>query len=315
MQASLLLTGGEQDSFEVLLAHIIAEYQQVSTVPSGLVLQSPSTTSNGISTLKVKPLCFYEHGCPRNFGDFCVDGIPEAILFSWHVRCRIRYSCSTLVTALARFIAPKLKKMGLEKMYSTSIDRMIDTSTLEIYTVLFTPNKQHALELLTPFGGFRTEVVEFGAPRCSHNALKCRETGVVVDLSLGQFTGKMIPRVFKNENEWTAAIPGQVMAVCKTDESAIQDQIERDNVPLRARISPDATHERFSKRVLKSFEARKQYCRHCLGVASVGAVLKRCSQCQQAYFCSRSCQVLHWKIHKKACRAATTLAHASVGSS
>jgi hypothetical protein len=51
----------------------------------------------------------------ETFEIFCVNGIPTAILFSWHVRCRIRYSCSTLATAFARFIAPKLKKMGLGK--------------------------------------------------------------------------------------------------------------------------------------------------------------------------------------------------------
>lgn len=297
-------TRRDQASLEVLLAHVIAEYQQVSTTPSGLALQSPSINSNGISSLKVKPLCFYEQGCSRNFGDFCVDGIPAAILFSCHVRCRIRYSCSTLATAFARFIAPKLKKMGLEKIFSTSLDQMINTSSLEIYTALFTPDKQHAIELLTPFGSFRTELVEAGLPFCSHNALKCRETGVVIDLSIGQFTGTLIPHVFKDENEWTAAIPGQVITVFKTSESDIQGQIERDNAPWRARVSPDATPQRFSRRVLQSFEARKQYCCHCLGVASVGCVLKRCSQCQQAYFCSRNRQVLHWKIHKKACRAA-----------
>jgi hypothetical protein len=134
-------TRRDQASLEVLLAHVMAEYQQVSTCPSGLVLQSPSINSDGISSLKVKSLCFYEQGCPRNFG--------AAILFYWHVRCRIRYSCSTLTTAFARFIAPKLKKMGLEKIFSTSLDQMIYTSSLEIYSAVFSPDKQHALDLAT----------------------------------------------------------------------------------------------------------------------------------------------------------------------
>jgi hypothetical protein len=44
-------TRRDQASLEVLLAHVIAEYQQVSTTPSGLALQSPSINSNGISSL------------------------------------------------------------------------------------------------------------------------------------------------------------------------------------------------------------------------------------------------------------------------
>jgi hypothetical protein len=124
--------------------------------------------------------------------------------------------------------------MGLEKFFSTSLDQMINTSSLEIYTALFTPDKRHALELLTPFGSFRTELIEAGLRFCSHNALKCRETGVVIDLSIGQFTGTLIPHVFKDENAWTAAIPGQVITVFKTSESDIQGQIERDNAPWRA---------------------------------------------------------------------------------
>jgi hypothetical protein len=72
-------TRRDQASLEVLLAHVIAEYQQVSTTPSGLALQSPSINSDGISSLKVKPLCFYEEGWGVEI--FASTGFPQPFSF------------------------------------------------------------------------------------------------------------------------------------------------------------------------------------------------------------------------------------------
>ncbi|KAF9561122.1 hypothetical protein EC968_005838 [Mortierella alpina] len=34
-----------------------------------------------------------------------------------------------------------------------------------------------------------------------------------------------------------------------------------------------------------------------------GDKLKRCAKCKSAFYCSRSCQTTHWKVHKKTCAA------------
>lgn len=289
-------------SLEELLAHVIVEYQLVTITPSGVVLQDASTISNEMPSLRVKPLCAFETGFPLNFEEFYIDGVTPATLFPWFVRTRLRYSCSTV--SFARFIVPKLKKLGLERIHSSTINQAVNTKTFEIYTALFTPRKQHALELVSWLGD-RTEVVEafFGVQCCNHNALKCHDIGIVIDLALGQFTGTMAPYVFKDEKEWIAEIPGGVIHVFKTEETDIQGQIARDCAPWRAQLSPDATPARFSKRVLKSLEMKKPHCGHCFGTASVGTVLKRCSRCQRVQYCSRKFQILHWKINKKTCQS------------
>ena len=37
-------------------------------------------------------------------------------------------------------------------------------------------------------------------------------------------------------------------------------------------------------------------CRVCSGVGS-----KQCSKCKRVVYCSRECQVLDWKVHKREC--------------
>ena len=44
-------------------------------------------------------------------------------------------------------------------------------------------------------------------------------------------------------------------------------------------------------------------CFHC---QSEGTNYQRCSQCKMAWYCSHSCQKIHWKQHKRACIAAVS---------
>ena len=44
-------------------------------------------------------------------------------------------------------------------------------------------------------------------------------------------------------------------------------------------------------------------CFHC-GKEGRSPPLRRCSQCEIAYYCSKTCQRGHWKRHKAACIAA-----------
>jgi len=176
---------------------------------------------------------------------------------------------------------------------------------LEIFSLGFSPNKTHAIELkYAPISRlFSLPIVEIvEAPvHCSHNVLKCRESGVIVDITLGQFLGTMKPYIFKSVDEYFSQIPGQVLYFEKTNEMAIDEQVSRDNDEGQSKRSPDEKPANFTKRVFRSCQGEKTYCWNCRGVASLGSSLKRCTKCQQAMYCSRQCQALHWKIHKQGC--------------
>ena len=42
----------------------------------------------------------------------------------------------------------------------------------------------------------------------------------------------------------------------------------------------------------------------CFLCGEEGTKLKKCSQCEIAYYCNKTCQQGHWKDHKLACQAA-----------
>ena len=48
------------------------------------------------------------------------------------------------------------------------------------------------------------------------------------------------------------------------------------------------------------YESLDAYCHHC---GSTGVDVMKCSQCRKAEYCSRECQSLNWKFHKKSCGA------------
>ena len=51
-----------------------------------------------------------------------------------------------------------------------------------------------------------------------------------------------------------------------------------------------------------SSSSHHQTCGHC-GVDNQTKKLFRCSRCRNSLYCSRECQVAHWKIHKEFCVA------------
>ncbi|KAF7293079.1 MYND-type domain-containing protein [Mycena indigotica] len=48
-------------------------------------------------------------------------------------------------------------------------------------------------------------------------------------------------------------------------------------------------------------------CSHCGAESSATVTLKLCSGCQLTRYCSKSCQVVHWKTHKRSCRCSPDL--------
>lgn len=59
-------------TLEYLLDTIVAEYFQVTLVPTGTVQGELKSLSNADydESITLKPLCQFESGCPRNFHDF-----------------------------------------------------------------------------------------------------------------------------------------------------------------------------------------------------------------------------------------------------
>ena len=295
-------------NLDLLLDRILAEYIQVSTVPSGKLLSGPVITNEGQESIRFKPMCHYQAGCPQNFADFFATpcGMKSATAFAWWSRSRLRYSCSTNVATFVRFIVPHMKRMHVEEL--TCLDgKSIRLEDLEIYSMTFVPRMRHALLLDYDFMGTRTEIVEAVSeddPLCSHNFLRCRKTGVIIDITIGQFLGTMKPYIFQDMEELFASIPGEGAKVAKTEKSAIDQQVARDNNNSAGSFSPDAVPERFTKRVFRSIRTNKEFCWNCKGVATARSPLKKCLQCKEARYCCRDCQILHWKNHKTYCALA-----------
>jgi hypothetical protein len=293
---------------ETLLDVIISEYIQVSLVPGGRVESRPTRTNDGCESLCLKPVCHFQSGCPQNFGDFLsfarVDGHemkPEAG-FAWWARSRLRYSCSTIVAAFVRHIVPDMKNTGAVTELRTATGQIIQLDQLEIFSLGFVPNKTHSLVLKKSlFEAPRTEVIEAldGNPlHCSHDVLRCLKSGIIIDITIGEFLGTMKPYIFSNTKQLFSLIPGKILYFKKTSENHIDEQLTRDNAACRKEISPDSTPALFSKRVLQSMQDKKKdYCWNCKGTESITSVLKKCES-TKALYCSKQCQILHWKTSK-----------------
>lgn len=300
------------DDFERLLEIMISEYIQTTTVPSGYVERWPITSGSGDETIRLKLLCQYEKGCPPNFSEFLASanwpGITPDNAFPWWARSRIRYSCSTLTATFVRFLVPHMKKNMIVTKILCPNGNPVALDDMEIYSLRFFPNKTHTI-VGRRFGTSRTEHVEALnglPPHCDHNVLRCRKTGLLVDMALGQFLGTMKLYMFWNEEDYFSQIPGTVLNFKKVAEHHIDEQVERDCSKYRSIASPDSIPDRFIKRVLLSYEQKKEHCSTCKGVGSVRCNLKRCTKCKRTMYCCRECQILDWPTHKKICKETNT---------
>jgi len=291
---------------EYLLSTIISEYMQTTTVPAGIVKSEPKLTSEGYEIMCLKPLCHFQKGCPQNFQDFFASATSKHyvterdIAFSWWSRSRLRYSCSTIAATLVRFLIPYMKANGTTELYSQSMGTNIQMGDLEIFTLSFIPEQTHGFKMVDSYE--KIELVEATIEfRCYHNVLKCKKSGIIIDCTLGQFTGKMKPYLFKKVEDFFSEIPGKVTTFVKTNENAIDEQVSRDNLPYRLKGSIDAMPANFTKRVFRACHEKKKFCWNCKGTASAGLGLKRCSKCKKTFYCSKHCQKLHWKTHQQYC--------------
>jgi hypothetical protein len=223
----------------------------------------------------------------------------------WYARARMRYSCSTLAAGFVKFLVSELDKAGISELKSSTTGDLVRLSDLEIYTLMFCPAKQHAIEMVHPLIG--TRLVEIVEPKaygglCSHNMLRCRRTEIIVDLALGQFTGCLQAFVFRNMDEYISHIPGEVIRTCPTPQEAIEGQLVRDSNSARKSKRPESNPIRVAKSIVRCFQAEEDFCWNCHGIASTStSTLMRCARCKRALYCGKHCQILHWQTHKKDC--------------
>jgi hypothetical protein len=148
------------------------------------------------------------------------------------------------------------------------------------------------------------EVVECG-DHLSHNLLRCKETGTLIDFSLGQFIGAMNAGVYTDQSAFIRLLPtDEVYRVYPNPKHEIDKQNTLDKEKAVTCKSPDSSPLEFAKRVVRDCKRAIQsgvvtFCASCYAEQ---VSLRKCSQCHCISYCSRSCQKLHWKMHKKSCK-------------
>ena len=259
-------------SLDKLLGHVVSEHQQVTSCPAGTYVSGPTTNpTTQTMSIKIHPLTGYQGGCPRNFGDFfsgCKNHLKPATAFPWYVRTRARCSCSYFAVTFARCIVPELLRKGITSVVAACANNVtLELADLEVWVLLCRqPAKTHDIEVVS-FLGQRLEVVE-ATP--SHNFLRCRKTGSVVDFSLGQLTGTMTPRAYSSMEEFLAGVPYDVLDVGQSSDGDIEGQLGRDR-EAGSMASPESVPDRFAERVLRAFQSEVPCCAKCFGIASLGS--------------------------------------------
>lgn len=331
-------------SSELILGQMLAVWQSVNTIPTGFMRCAPSARSITVGPPRSgfqqgAPRSFGE------FYDHGVFGTSEAEAFAWYARMKLRYSCSSLSCTFACFVIPELIRAGINeiRLPQGGSVRFSDLEVIEVKAAL--PHRRHVIELsrkvseevaaglrlnhLTPgaagvakseraltaaFSNMYTskgdgefcykEVVEAG-DHLSHNLLRCKETGTLIDFSLGQFIGAMNPGVYTDQSAFIHLLPtDMVYRVYPSPKHEIDKQNTRDTEKAVYCKSPDSSPLEFAKRVVRDCKRAIQsgvstFCASCYAEQ---VLLRKCSQCHCISYCSRPCQKLHWKMHKKSCK-------------
>jgi len=207
-------------------------------------------------------------------------------------RIRLRYSCAPIHLAFFELL-PLLKKNGYSEIDVRGHKIPIDEKSFQLVAIHFTPDNLNCV--LTPIS---FEPIEYAYPgRCEHTVIKCipeQEVPLILDMTASQF-GMRDPGggiiVCTSLEEYCRLIPGAsvlrienylpeiVIGQMKLNQSSIEDTIQD---------------------VLGHFQ--KNICSRC-GTNSMP--LRRCSRCQQTFYCSKFCQKKAWKHHRLFCSAPT----------
>ena len=259
----------------------------------------------------------------------------------WYARMKLRYSCSSITVAFVRFIVPELSRHGIALLQVDGIDQPIETRELSVCTIFFEPAHRYMVEysMIEAALGEQTqaitqamaedpsfvdsmepdlrrlwerpavqEIVEGNLPHCTHNVLRCRKSGVIIDLTGGQFTGNMQPATYANLDSFKASLPGKVLLFRECPESEVQEQLDRDESTAK-RYKPYHPKQWAPQVVTDSIAGQadgkfwETLCRGCLGTPTSfrSCNMKRCGRCKRVLYCCRECQAHDWKRHRSEC--------------
>ncbi|KAL3792166.1 hypothetical protein HJC23_009630 [Cyclotella cryptica] len=298
-------------SLENLLSLLVVEWQLTRTSPMGRPSSGVNQNGSEVS-LTLTPLTMHQRGCPQNFDEFykaakTLPGMETTRdAFLWYCRTRLHYSCSTVCVTFIEFVVPELLKRGIKTLHVrtplSGISR-VDIKRIRMKGLNFSPlgDKVHLL-VMSNFMGPCKNPVECG----SHNMLQCTETSLVFDPTLGQLSGNMQPALFSNLGEYRTKFVGTIINVYDSQREEIEGQKQRDISLANLLGKPDNHPLRIAERVVDAFisdnEGRSTYCANCLGQASPRSKLLRCGKCKNVFYCSKTCQILAWKLHKGDCK-------------
>ena len=262
----------------------------------------------------------------------------SAALCKWFARMKLRYSCSTINCAFVHFVVPELIRQNISHLLVDG-SQPIDINDIVVCTVFFKPTQRHMVEYsvidcvnlppnvlqkviaMDPVELKRDhpeiarlmekppaqEIIESNLLHTTHQVLKCNKTGVIMDLSGGQFIGSMQPAVFLNLQSFEASIPGEIVHFMEAPEHEIQEQLSRDSSsPHGAKaVKSKVWVPRAVNNAVAGLTDGKYWetiCRGCLGTPKNVKKLKRCHRCERVLYCCRACQINDWKRHRKECK-------------
>ena len=296
---------------DLVVAHMISLFHSVDTKPKGFPIAETKSVAKGKTLLiqdEYQPFLQQSRVFDtfQGFFESQKTGLSAKVLAQWFTRYQLRWTCSSLCCLFDRFVVPELFKANITHVKSRD-GRIIHLQSLCVSTIFFqqpSPSKQHTLH----FNCTGTdETIEQGVQDgiLTHNVLICDKTKVVIDFSVGQFTGDMAqPRVYANvdEMEKSGAFPGPVLSVRPSPRASIDGQIGRErSLALAYPFLPDKQPERFAKRVVSSIRRGWEgICRECFGASTS---LKICTRCRRVKYCGKHCQKRAWRReHKYNCK-------------
>ncbi|XP_064012581.1 zinc finger MYND domain-containing protein 10 isoform X2 [Pogoniulus pusillus] len=126
------------------------------------------------------------------------------------------------------------------------------------------------------------------APAKKHLVLEELSSGEMMPWQSSQVPISQVPVIWdhvikKNMGKWEAIARHQVKCVFSPTEEELKLHAHRWT-------------QLYSLDIMEALAPDKPHCRVCGAEAT-----KRCSRCQNEWYCTRACQVQHWQKHKAAC--------------
>ena len=212
----------------------------------------------------------------------------------------------------------ELARKGVGEMEGPG-GEVVNLASLRVHTLFVAqPQISHTFRFTFSYRELPTEDEQVEAEHtCSHQFLRCEETGVVVDFSFGQFTGgRDFPHFFASVDELEARVRAEGFDFihseqCPQDE--VVEQMDRDKITARAhrRQVPGKNFDKFAEQAAANMLGGwENICIECDGTSEN---LKRCARCKAVLYCGVLCQGRHWKReHKKCCGTASAASDVDV---